>query len=125
MRLRDLFVFRMEGKPMVSKIKTRKEWEEFAEEIYEKVGEALDYWCWNVSGDPAIVCYESHATLDLYELAEEFVNWSTFGITEEDLELLREMPEDIFRKYSEKMQRAIERVIHEIERKYGRPEEEF
>jgi len=124
MGLADLFKF-VTGRPMVSKQKTREEWEEFAEEIYEKVGEALDHWCWNVSGDPAIVCYESHANDDLYELAEEFVGWSDFGITEEDLELLREMPEDIYERYSKRMQNTIERVIKEIEKKYGRPEEEF
>ncbi|HDH44750.1 MAG TPA: hypothetical protein ENG66_05100 [Thermococcus sp.] len=124
MKLVELFKL-VTGRPMVSKQKTRREWEEFAEEIYEKVGEALDYWCWEISGDPVIVCYESHADRDLYELAEEFVGWSTFGITEEDLELLREMPDDIYEKYSEKMRRAIERVIRELERKYGRPEEEY
>jgi len=124
MRLAELFKF-VTGRPMVSKQKTREEWEEFAEEIFEKVGEALDYWCWEVSGDPAIVCYEAHADKDLYELAEEFVGWSTFGITEEDLELLREMPDDIYERFSKRMQNAIERVIKELEEKYGRPEEEF
>lgn len=124
MKLVELFKF-VTGRPMVSKQKTREEWEEFARELYEKVGEALDYWCWNVSGDPAIVCYESHADRDLYELAEEFVDWSHFGITKEDLELLEEMPEDIYRKYSEKMQKAIEKVVESLEKKYGRPEEEF
>ena len=124
MRFLELFKF-VTGRPMVSKQKTREEWEEFAEEIFEKVGEALDYWCWEVSGDPAIVCYEAHADKDLYELAEEFVGWSDFGITEEDLELLREMPDDIYERYSKRMQNAIERVIKELEEKYGRPEEEF
>jgi len=124
MKLVELFKF-VTGRPMVSKQKTREEWEEFAEEIFEKVGEALDHWCWNVSGDPAIVCYEAHADMGLYELAEEFVGWRSFGITEEDLELLREMPDDIYERYSKRMQNAIERVIKELEEKYGRPEEEF
>ena len=117
--------FSMQARPMVSKFKTREEWEEFAKELYEKVGEALDYFCWNISGDTALDCYSGHSSSDLYELAEEFAGWSSFGITEEDLELLREMPEDIFEKYSHKMQDTIEKVVQEIIRKYGAPEEEY
>ena len=61
-------MFRMKGKPMVSKLKSRKEWEQFAEEIYEKVTEALDYWCWEVTGESALECYIGHSGKDLYEL---------------------------------------------------------
>jgi len=123
-RLASLFSFVTRGKPMVSKLKTRKEWKEFAEEIYEKVAEALDYWCWEVTGETPLECYIHHSDKDLYELAEEFVGWSRFGITEEDLELLREMPEDIFEKYSKRMQDAIEKVIRKLEEEFGSPEEE-
>ena len=42
MRLVELFKF-VTARPMVSKQKTREEWEEFAEEIFEKVGQALDH----------------------------------------------------------------------------------
>jgi len=95
-------------KPMVH------DWEEFAEDIYEKVGEALDYFCWHITGDTPLHCYIAHMDRDLYDLAEEFAGWSQFGITEKDIELLREMPFDISRKYSEKMQRAIEKVVREL-----------
>jgi len=118
------FRFSMNAKPMVSKIKTEEEWEEFAKEIYEKVGEALDYFCWNITGDTALDCYSSHSSFDLYELAEEFAEWSNFGITREDIELLKEMPEHIFRKYSEKMQNTIEKVVQKLIEEYGEPEEE-
>lgn len=102
-------------KPMVSKMKTRREWEEFAQEIYDKVAEALDYYCWNVYGGTVSECYEAHADMDLYDLAEEFAGWSRFGITEEDLELLREMPDDISDKYSDRLRRAIESVLRQLD----------
>lgn len=126
MRLADLFSFRARAdeRPMLSKPKSRKEWEEFAEELVEKIEEALDYWCWNVTGESAYECYVHHSSLDLGELADEFAEWSNFGITKTDLELLEEMPEDIYEKYTEKLQRDIERVIKELEEKYGKPEEE-
>ncbi len=101
------------------KPKTKKGWEEFAKDISERVAEALDYFCWNISGDPAIVCYANHSDLALYELAEEFAGWSVSGITEEELELLREMPDDIHDKYSRKLQRQIERAIRNIEKEFG------
>lgn len=124
-RLADLFSFRARvgEKPMLSKPRSRREWEEFAEELVEKIEEALDYWCWNVTGESAYECYIHHSDRDLGDLANEFVGWSSFGITETDLELLEEMPEDIYDKYTRKIQKDIERVVKELERKYGKPEE--
>ena len=113
MRLVDLFKF--VGKPMVSMPTSREKWKELAEEIAEKVAEALDYWCWNVSPDTPAECYAAHSDLDLYSLAEEFAGWSRFGITDTDIELLKEMPEDIFDEVSRELQRKIERVVRELE----------
>ena len=92
----------------------RINWEEFGESIVDSVLRALDYWCWEVSGDDALTCYSAHADSSLYELAEEFAEWSDFGITERDLELLREMPEDIYKKYDAQVRREIERVVEEL-----------
>ena len=116
-------LFSFSTKPMVSKIKSRKEWEDFAEEIYDKVAEALDRWCWHITGDTPLDCYIAHSDRGLFELAEEFLGME--GITEEDLELLREMPDDIYDKYSEKLQRAIERVIDELGKESEEYEEEY
>lgn len=96
--------------------RTRREWEEFAESIVDRVGEALDYWCWELSGGPVADCYSAHTGMDLYDLASEFVGWSVSGITEEDLELLQEMPEDIYDKYSTKLQESIEKVARKLEK---------
>jgi len=116
MGIADLFEFKVRPS-------TPKEWKEVAEEIYEKVAEALDNWCWNISGDTALECYSSHMDKDLYELAEEFVGWSVHGVTEEDLELLREMPDDIYNEYSEKLQSSVERVVRKLEKEFGGEEE--
>jgi len=89
-------------------------WKEFAEEITDKVASALDYWCWNVSGDPVEDCYAAHADLDLYDLAQEFAGWSRFGITEEDLKLLEEMPDDVYEEYNGKLKARIEVAIENL-----------
>jgi hypothetical protein len=102
----------------VSKRKRRKaeqiNWEEFGEEIMYKVGRALDRWCWEISGDDALSCYVAYTDMSLYELAEEFAGWSYSGITERDLELLREMPRDIYEKYDARLREKIERVVEEL-----------
>mgnify|MGYP001626480669 CR=1 FL=1 len=106
------------------KPKTKKGWEEFAKDISEKVAEALDYFCWNISGDTPLECYSAHSDFDLFDLAQEFAGWSASGITEEELELLREMPDDIHDKYSRRLQRQIEKVIDKL-RKEGGEESEW
>ena len=90
------------------------DWREVAEEIYDKVTRALDYWCWNVSGDTALDCYCAHQDRDFYSLAEEFCGWSRFKITEKDLELLQSMPDDIYEEYNNKLQEAIEKVVDKL-----------
>ena len=92
----------------------KSNWKEFAEEISDKVASALDYWCWNVSGDPVEDCYAAHADLDLYDLAQECAGWSRFGITEEDLKLLEEMPDDVYEEYNGKLKARIEVVIENL-----------
>jgi len=92
----------------------KSNWKEFAEEISDKVASALDYWCQNVSGDPVEDCYAAHSNLDLYDLAQEFAGWSRFGITEEDLKLLEEMPDDVYEEYSERLKSRIEEVARKL-----------
>jgi len=95
-----------------------RRWEKFAGDLADRILSALDYFCWNVSGDSPLECYSAHADLDLYELAEEFAEWSTFGIKESDLERLREMPDEVYDKYTKMVQREIERTIREIKREF-------
>lgn len=88
------------------------DWEEFAEGIKDKVEEALDEWCWDISGDTAIECYANHSDMGLYELAEEFEGMK--GIDDEDIELIQEMPEGIYKEVSNEIQKDVEGVINEI-----------
>ena len=102
----------------------KKEWEEFAESLVDKIEEALDYFCQNITGDTPLGCYSAHQGLDLYEMASEFANWSRFGITDRDIRLLAHMPAAIYRKYTKKLQNDIEEVVNEIIEKEG-PSEEY
>lgn len=93
-------------------------WEEFGESIAYSVLRALDYWCGAVSRDDPLTCYSIHTGLSLYELAKEFAGWSYSGITERDLELLREMPSDVYKKYDEYVRREIEKAFEELREEY-------
>ena len=92
--------------------KTRKEWEEIAEDIADRVLGAVDYFCWNVSGDTPADCYAAHQDLDLFDLANEFIGYS-YNISEEDVKALEEMPDDIYEKYNKYVKERIEKAALE------------
>jgi hypothetical protein len=92
------------------------DWEEFGRSVAEAVIEAVDYWCSEVTGDDPLSCFESHMEMGLYDLAGEFVGYA--GISERDLELLEEMPDEIYDKYEGYVRREIERVVVRLEREY-------
>lgn len=96
-----------------------KDWEDFLKDIKERVAEALDYYCWNITGDTPLECYSVHQDRDLYDLAEEFAEWSSFGITKRDLELLEKAPEKIYDKYSWELKKEIEKVVDELRKEEG------
>jgi len=93
-------------------------WLKEGNEILDKVLEALEYWCWEVIGDP-LNCYASHQDIDLYTLASEFVGWSRFGITDKDLEILSQMPEKHYEKLNEKLAKILDKVVTKLAKEYG------
>jgi len=93
-------------------------WLAEGEAILDKVLEALDYWCWEVVGDP-LDCYSTHQDLGLYVVAEEFVGWSRFKITDKDLEILSQMPEKYYKRLDAKFRKILDRVISNLMKKYG------
>jgi hypothetical protein len=95
-------------------------WRRFGEKIVDKVLDALDYWCWHVSGDTVENCYSAHAGLSLYELAEEFAGWSYSGITDKDLETLKKMPDSIYNELNEKVRKRIEDIVRELREEWER-----
>lgn len=96
---------------------TRGEWREFASDLTDKVLHALDYYCHEIDGRP-LECYSARADLGLAGLAEEFADWITFGITKRDLELLEEMPDDIYEEYDKFVRESIERLVDELHETY-------
>jgi hypothetical protein len=103
----------------------RRKWEEFGRDILERVAEGLDYWCYNVIGDPLLECYQAHQGMSLYELAELFSDWSVTGIGKKDLEMLEKMPEDIYEKFNKEIQRRIDRVVKQLEKERKKTEKEL
>jgi len=83
----------------------------------DKVLDALHYFCWNISGDPAVRCFEGHADLSLYDLVEEFVGMS--GITERDLRLLRRMPKEVYYRLDARVTQEIESIVEELRSRWG------
>ena len=95
----------------------RKDQEYLGYEIKHMVLSALDYWCWNVSGDDPLTCYSAHQDKHTLELAEEFIG-KGFEISEEDIEILEELPEEFLDKLTRDIQKAIERRIRDLKEQY-------
>ena len=106
------------ARQVTKKKKKGIDWESFGKEMVGKVLDALEYWCLHASGDSALDCYSAHLDRGLYELAEEFVGLKSWGsqITEEDLELLKKMPEKYYKKFDDLLYRKIEEIVRELER---------
>lgn len=96
---------------------SQREWREFADDLVNKILYALDYWCYNVHGDP-LDCFETYKDKDLEEIAESFAGWGTTGITERDLELLEEMPLSIYKEYDQFIRDRIEKVADQLHETY-------
>lgn len=103
------------------RVRSRAEWESIADSIVREVYNEVHYWCWNISPEPVSECFYTHANEDLYTLASIYIREGA----DEKLKLLDEMPKDIYDKYNRKLQRMLEKTAKEIERKYGKPEEEL
>ena len=95
-----------------------KDWKEFMEEMTDRVKEGLDYFCWNISGDTPLDCYSAHQDIDLYDLALEFEG-SSSGITEKDIERLKQVPEKIYKEYGVQLEKDIEEVVDKLRKEEG------
>ncbi len=59
-------------------------------------------------------CYSAHANNDLYELVEEFVGAGYSELTEEDLEYVSNLPDDIYDLANEYVQNKIQEVADKL-----------
>jgi hypothetical protein len=89
-------------------------WKEVAKEILERVCRSLDYYCHRVSGDTLEDCYAAHYDLPLYTIAELLEGLGFEGVSKEDLELLRKMPEEIYKEIEAELNRRIEVVLSNL-----------
>jgi len=93
------------------KITQEIDWREISYEILERVCVSLDYWCHRISGDSLEECYSTFYGLDLYSIAELLEGLGFGGVSKEDLELIREMPEEVYREIEAELHRRIETVL--------------
>jgi hypothetical protein len=107
-------VFVAEERRKEERRRERIDWEDFGWDIVDKVFRALDYWCHNVSGDDLWECYSIHTDMSLYDLANEFADWSVSRITQRDLELLSKMPEKYYKKFDSYVRKRIEEVARRL-----------
>jgi hypothetical protein len=96
------------------------DWEKFGEWIVGEVLDALDEFCEHYAEDP-LSCYKAYASYSLYELADVFALRSR--ITLEDLELLREMPRDVYERYDKLLHDVLRDTIEYIETEERRSRE--
>ncbi|MEM2030733.1 MAG: hypothetical protein QXV35_05250 [Archaeoglobaceae archaeon] len=106
-------------------MKMENNWEEYIKDLSERILDSLDYWCWNISGDTLLDCYCAHADLEPYELAIEFLGESSYKVTEEDLELLRIMPDQYYNKLKQLLHEKINETIEKIKKEFDYSEEEI
>ena len=79
--------------------------------ILGKVIDAVDRWCLEISGDAIEDCYSMYADIGLYETATIFSGWSYAGITDEDLEILRNIPDEEYNRLEELFHECIESIL--------------
>jgi hypothetical protein len=89
-------------------------WREIGYEILERVCESLDYYCHRVSGDSLEDCYSAFYDLPLYEVAELLEGLGFEGVRKRDIELLKEMPEEVYREIETELNRRIEVVLDNL-----------
>jgi hypothetical protein len=79
-------------------------WKELGDRIVGKVLDTLDVWCMVYHPEDPLSCYKAYIGYSLLDLAEEFPFLS--DITPEELELLRRMPRNVYRRY--------DRLLHDV-----------
>jgi len=89
-------------------------WKEISFEILERVCVSLDYWCHRISGDSLEECYSTFYGLDLYSIAELLEGLGFGGVSKEDLELLKKMPEEVYKEIEAELNRRIEMVLDSL-----------
>jgi hypothetical protein len=90
------------------------DWENFAEYVLDKVLYEIDYWAWNIAPNSPLESYSSYNNIDLYEAAE------TFGhkFSDIEIELLRNMPNEVYESINNVYHKKLETVISELEKEY-------
>jgi hypothetical protein len=89
-------------------------WREIGYEILERVCESLDYYCHRVSGDSLENCYSAFYDLPLITTAELLEGLGFEGVREKDIELLRNMPEEIYKEIEVELNKRIEIVLDNL-----------
>jgi len=90
------------------------DWRELSYEILERVCRSMDYWCHRISGDSLEECYSTFYGLDLYSIAELLEGLGFGGVSKEDLELLKKMPEEVYKEIEAELNRRIEMVLDSL-----------
>lgn len=104
------------------------DWDEYIEDLADRILDSLDFFCWEITGDTPLECYRTHSDADPYELANEFLGegeYSSWKVREKDLRMIRQMPESYYKKLKAKLSKEINRKIRELEKEYGETEEEW
>jgi hypothetical protein len=91
------------------------------DELIELALEKIDYWCWNVSGDPVEECYAAHSTLGLGEIIDMYLEKRDRELLEKiENELIAKMGKEKFDKYLSKKEAEITRRLERVAEKLSR-----
>jgi hypothetical protein len=90
------------------------DWENFGEYTLNTVLDYIDYWAWNIAPDSPLESYSNYNNIDLYEATMSFEH----KFSDIEIELLRNMPEEVYEKINAEYHRKLEIVISELEKEY-------
>lgn len=77
--------------------KNEFDWDEYIEDLADRILDSLHYFCWEISGDDPLDCFSFHSERSPYDLASEFIGvdeYSSWKVRKEDLKLLEKMPRE-------------------------------
>jgi len=86
---------------------------EKAEYWADRVGEALDYYCWNIYDD-ALECYMSHSDKSLGDLIDEFSGDSYPWISEKEANEFDNEKDEVIQLAESILQERIEEVVNDM-----------
>jgi len=85
---------------------------------FERVAEALDYWCGSIADDP-LSCYSAYQDIGIGEMVYQFSGVSYPWLSEEEIEEFENESDEVVARADELMAEALEEVVEKLAEEYS------